>query len=280
MKITDLETGLRVTCTIGWAEITDAKVYVDDKEGKVYICQDILDGAISPELLGYKRSWIVKCKPDSDDLDFERFYITDFKIVKEEEKMIKITDLETGTPIACKIDGEEITDAKVYVDLAGKLIYICQDLQRGNDSPDLLGYRYSWEVKCIPDSDDLDFEGEDVTNFKIVALSKKEIVEPVKQEIIEPVKQEEQRYNFKIGDKIMVWNGKGAPIDRIFVFATPEKYYCIYKEYEKEFAEGLEFKVRPWENAAPAKPIKINGRDVFLTDAGLEDLKEQIERLG
>jgi hypothetical protein len=89
MKITDLETGLRATCKIDGEEITDSKLYVDLEDKSIYICQDIQAGAKSPKRLGYKNSWIVRCKPDSDELDFEHYKITDFKIVKEEECLFK-----------------------------------------------------------------------------------------------------------------------------------------------------------------------------------------------
>lgn len=48
--------GQRVTCKIGGEEIKNAKISIDS-DGTPYICQDIQDGAVAEDRLGYAYSW-------------------------------------------------------------------------------------------------------------------------------------------------------------------------------------------------------------------------------
>ena len=57
------KTGDSITCMIYDLEISDAKIYVSDKEHAFdrrtigYICQNYKDGNLSPDSLGYRKSW-------------------------------------------------------------------------------------------------------------------------------------------------------------------------------------------------------------------------------
>lgn len=51
-------------------------------------------------------------------------------------------EFKTGDRVTCKIEGEEINDAKIYKDL--DYCYICQNIKHGVDAPDKLGYKSSW----------------------------------------------------------------------------------------------------------------------------------------
>jgi len=49
----------------------------------------------------------------------------------------------TGTKFTAKISGENCSGL-IYNDPRHKRIYFCQNTRAGNESPNLLGYRYSW----------------------------------------------------------------------------------------------------------------------------------------
>jgi len=54
--------------------------------------------------------------------------------------------------ITCKIDGIEITDARVSINKNG-MSYICQNEKNGGITEDKLGYKYSWTLdsSCVTD---------------------------------------------------------------------------------------------------------------------------------
>lgn len=81
---------------------------------------------------------------------------SDLELIKED----KVRKLKTGDRVTCKISGIEIKDAKVYVKRDGT-IYICQDKKDGSDSPDKLGYKYSWIVTGGDINDITSFNGQD-----------------------------------------------------------------------------------------------------------------------
>jgi hypothetical protein len=67
------------------------------------------------------------------------------------QNTVKINEVlfQTGDLITCNIMDTIITDVKIYIDYAhgmGMDCYLCQNEFNGNRSPDLLGYKYSYEV--------------------------------------------------------------------------------------------------------------------------------------
>lgn len=51
-----------------------------------------------------------------------------------------------GESVTCYIHGDFIEDAKISVDVNGRTVRICQDVQCGNNGGDKLGYKYSWVI--------------------------------------------------------------------------------------------------------------------------------------
>ena len=82
---------------------------------------------------------------------------------------MNISELRTGDRAKCKIYGKQVDDAKVYVGVwhSGPAIWICQNVENGVVSPNLLGYSWSWRVHTEDDGT-LDFEWDNVTDFEIV----------------------------------------------------------------------------------------------------------------
>ena len=72
-----LTTGDQIHCVICSDIITDARIYVSSEDyvkscGSIgYICQNLRDGAQSPDLLGYKSSWAFGLDHfDLDDFEY------------------------------------------------------------------------------------------------------------------------------------------------------------------------------------------------------------------
>ena len=61
--------------------------------------------------------------------------------------------------VTCKIDGTEITDARISINKNGRT-YICQNERNGGIANDKLGYKYSWSLSS-------DFTDYFVTNLKL-----------------------------------------------------------------------------------------------------------------
>ena len=54
-------TGDKITCIINGNKIIDAKLYIDEEYGpRAFVCQNIVQGAIAPDTLGYFYSWVFK----------------------------------------------------------------------------------------------------------------------------------------------------------------------------------------------------------------------------
>jgi hypothetical protein len=61
------KTGDKVQCSIHECNIEDAKIYInyiavsaDVTTGEAFICQNVMNGATSPDCLGYERSWVFR----------------------------------------------------------------------------------------------------------------------------------------------------------------------------------------------------------------------------
>jgi hypothetical protein len=103
------KTGDRVTCKIEEVEIKDAKIYIDkENTNKAYICQNIKDGDISPDKLGYKYSWAI--------LDLNYLKMNDISDLKHAVK--DLYHLEAGDLIKCD-DGSK---AKI-LGVCGEVIF-------------------------------------------------------------------------------------------------------------------------------------------------------------
>lgn len=57
-----LKHGQKITCIIDGTRINDAKIAIE--RGIYYICQNLKDGSIIKDKLGYKYSWVVECNSD------------------------------------------------------------------------------------------------------------------------------------------------------------------------------------------------------------------------
>jgi hypothetical protein len=66
-KYNQLTHNMKVTCTIGGIKIDDAKLSIDRRTGKVFICQDYKDGAETKNKLGYKYSWFLTHRGENVD---------------------------------------------------------------------------------------------------------------------------------------------------------------------------------------------------------------------
>lgn len=88
-----------------------------------------------------------------------------------------------GQKVTCKIDGEQIDDAKVSIDKDGD-VYVCQNKKNGVDAENKLGYEYSWRIfygngaltagACISAVTFLNRSIEDVQEGDIVASKDKD----------------------------------------------------------------------------------------------------------
>lgn len=58
--------------------------------------------------------------------------------------LTKKSQVRHGMRVTCKIDGKEISDAKISME--GDSMYICQNVLSGSGCKDKLGYKYSWFV--------------------------------------------------------------------------------------------------------------------------------------
>lgn len=58
-------------------------------------------------------------------------------------KLTKKNQLCHGMIVKCKIEGEQIDDARISIDSKGQT-YICQNKKDGTDAPNKLEYKYSW----------------------------------------------------------------------------------------------------------------------------------------
>ena len=74
-----IKTGDRFIATIKGIFTTGLIYISDDSDGKMYLCQNVRNGATSPDTLGFYYSWI--CSINSKD--HELYDVADFKIINE-----------------------------------------------------------------------------------------------------------------------------------------------------------------------------------------------------
>lgn len=60
-------------------------------------------------------------------------------------KTIPYSQFKHGQRVTCKIEREQIDDAKISIDEYGE-VYVCQNKKDGCDTDDKLGYAYSWSI--------------------------------------------------------------------------------------------------------------------------------------
>jgi hypothetical protein len=66
-KYNQLTHNMKVTCTINGIKIDDAKLSIDRRTGKVFICQDYKRGYNTENKLGYKFSWFLAGRNENID---------------------------------------------------------------------------------------------------------------------------------------------------------------------------------------------------------------------
>ena len=76
----------------------------------------------------------------------------------------------TGDRVTCYIEDEGIDDAKIYV-ADEHTAFICQDVIDGSESPDYLGYEFSWVI--FTDDDFCLCRDEDVHELRLVDSCRK-----------------------------------------------------------------------------------------------------------
>ena len=77
-QVTNDMIGKKVTCKIEGKVINDAKIQKDG--AKYYICQNIKNGNLAEDLLGYKCSWSIET---GSSINLKKNHITDLKLVSE-----------------------------------------------------------------------------------------------------------------------------------------------------------------------------------------------------
>ena len=82
--MTTFKHGDRVTCEIKGIKITDARISIDG-DGTPYICQNIKNGGIADDKLGYKYSWVLS----KDFIDYD---VTNLKLAGPKQ----LEDIEVG----------------------------------------------------------------------------------------------------------------------------------------------------------------------------------------
>jgi hypothetical protein len=80
MNISELRTGDCFRAMID-QDIVSGKVFVDDKEERIFLCQNYRQGYESPDLLGYQCSWLVTCESDGA-IEFSVQRVSNFEITK------------------------------------------------------------------------------------------------------------------------------------------------------------------------------------------------------
>jgi Holliday junction resolvase len=83
MKLSELKTGLQVTCKIEGEEIESALLYVKRFEAStyIYICQNLKGSVLFPIRLGYTKVWPM-CFDNDKPFKPEKWHVTDFKVVE------------------------------------------------------------------------------------------------------------------------------------------------------------------------------------------------------
>ena len=82
--------------------------------------------------------------------------------MNDKTMMINGVEYKTGDYVTCIITGRKITDARIHItrDEAQfpyePIVHICQNIACGNSSPDMLGYKYSWQAYMDRDFDAFD----------------------------------------------------------------------------------------------------------------------------
>lgn len=60
------------------------------------------------------------------------------------DDLIKLA--EDNKEISCRLNDKKVDSAKIWYDGLSNDVYICQDVCNGYDSPNKLGYKYSWVI--------------------------------------------------------------------------------------------------------------------------------------
>jgi hypothetical protein len=129
------------------------------------------------------------------------------------------TDFKTGDRVTCKINGIEITDAKISVDTDGDL-YICQNVQNGIDAQDKLGYKYSWFFYFLEDG----ITDNDITELKKVEYNAKYSIEELKEKKIAINVRNKEEWKEVVGELLKVTNW----------YSGNKDVQIHYWDYEKE----------------------------------------------
>jgi hypothetical protein len=84
MKLSELKTGLQITCKIEGEEIESALLYVKRFKAwtHMHICQNLKGAANLRDNMGFKKAWVMSFDNDKP-FKPEKWHVTDFKVVDE-----------------------------------------------------------------------------------------------------------------------------------------------------------------------------------------------------
>lgn len=150
--------GKRFTTTYWDDRGLSGRICIEDN--RIYLCQDEHNGNKCDEKFGYKYSWELL----STDMD---------RSIKEHQLKIIDADETTKTPdnlldyhgraFSARIDG---TYCEGKISVEGEEVYLCQDVNDGDNADDKLGYEYSYRVE---DGSEDNLRYFDVTEFKLIS---------------------------------------------------------------------------------------------------------------
>lgn len=83
-----LRKGMRISCEISGHKVPRA--YVQEENGKIFICQDVMNGNSCKNKMGFKYSWDVG---SGNDKDLENFSVRDIYILTSDIENIIVGDI-------------------------------------------------------------------------------------------------------------------------------------------------------------------------------------------
>lgn len=141
--------------------------------------------------------------------------------------------LHKGMRVKCEIEGQKVDDAKIQ-EWDGSY-YICQNVRRGNECPDKLGYACSWQIGN-GSSEDLYYRA--VTNLRLLSTNIEYVYEG---STIQDYKGQKRKVLGICGEVVFVSNIND--FNTIFTYSTKQelkiKGYILVPETPVEVEEKM-----------------------------------------